>query len=358
MRRAATAGRRSAAVTGRPVRARAASSASATSALSLSAATSSTAAVRGGSSVNRRVNASSSRAVSGSHGPARTAASPESRSAAGSSISASGLPAASASSRVRTAAGRSPAASRSVAAASRGQRLDGQVRQRRPVEPGRQAVPDRGEQRDRLRLEPPAEEREHLAGGRVKPVRVLGQQQHRGGLGHLREQVQGGQGDHVDLGGGRLGQAERGPQRLPLAGRQRAEALPHRPQQLVQPRVGQVHLRFHADRVQHAHAGVAGEPGGLGAQRGLADAGLAAQDQRSAPARARVRDERVETGSLRGTSDQLHTAKANARGVCGCRQLPAAPDDGHLTDAAASPGALSVGVVAGPATSNRTAHHD
>jgi len=57
----------------------------------------------------------------------------------------------------------------------------------------------------------------------------------------------------------------------------------HRPEQLVQPGVGQVRLREQARRREDEHATIAREPGRLGDERRLADAGLP-HDKESRPA--------------------------------------------------------------------------
>jgi hypothetical protein len=78
-------------------------------------------------------------------------------------------------------------------------------------------------------------------------------------------------------------------QRDGLGGRQPIDAVRHRPQQLVEDREGQLHLRLDAGGAQHTQPGRAG---GRGLDEGgLPDAGLAAHDEHPAAAPADVLQE-------------------------------------------------------------------
>ena len=123
--------------------------------------------------VSLDVNVCSSRAVSGS-GPDGAARVPSSAAAAGSSIRASGLPAASSRiRRLRSAGSVAAARSRSAFDASSSSPASVQLGQVGVVEGARHSLPDGEEQDRRIRFDPPRHELEHLGGRPVQPVRVL-----------------------------------------------------------------------------------------------------------------------------------------------------------------------------------------
>ena len=96
------------------------------------------------------------------------------------------------------------------------------------------------------------------------------------------------QGEHGDPGQQRvgrhgiLGERESAAQRLGLPGRQASHAVQYRPQQLVQPGERQVLLRLPAGRRQYPHPRRPGLPRGLGQQGGLAHARIAQEQQHPA----------------------------------------------------------------------------
>jgi hypothetical protein len=83
-------------------------------------------------------------------------------------------------------------------------------------EPRGVAVTSRSQQDDWIGLDPPRNEREHLRGRTVEPLRVLDDKQQRSVGSHLREEVKRGHRDAVVLGGDFTRQAEGSVQRSPL----------------------------------------------------------------------------------------------------------------------------------------------
>jgi hypothetical protein len=97
-------------------------------------------------------------------------------------------------------------------------------------------------------------------------------------LGHLGQQAKGGQPDQEPIGRRPRAKAERRPQRVGLWSREPFQAIQHRRQQLVQPSVGELHLRLDPGGArQPAARGVLGQ---VVQQRRLAHAWLAPDHQR------------------------------------------------------------------------------
>ena len=248
---------------------------------SLTAATSSAVRVAAGRSPARAANARSRRVVSGSHTGSCTPW-PSCRKATGSSTSASGLPAASSSNRSRTAAGR-PGARLSSSAAAAGAGSGSMCK------PGSAASPR----------------------GLVKPSRIVaisrtGSNSSRRATNastsqvarssHCASSATTSTGASAAVSASRfsaasaarngsgtacLGQPERRQQGVALRRGQLTEPGEHRAQQLVQPGKRKLCLGLHAGGRQDQHPEVASALAGLTQQRGLADAGLAAQHQRA-----------------------------------------------------------------------------
>ena len=175
---------------------------------------------------------------------------------------------------------------------ARGRRAE-QFRGRRVVEAGkpvlrqpgideRRGVPvARGGQQDnRVGLDPPGNESEHICGRTVEPVRVLDDQQHRGITGDVRDEVERGHRDPVVLRRHLSRQSERGVERVPLDRRQLDYPLTHRPEQLMQPGKRQVRFALHASGPEHRHPALARCARRDRQQPRLADARLTAKHQR------------------------------------------------------------------------------
>ena len=135
----------------------------------------------------------------------------------------------------------------------------------------------------------------------VEPLRVVDDADQRLLLGDLGEQRQRCQADQEAVGRGARAQPEHRRQRIALRTGQPVEVIEHRHAELMQPAVGQLHLRLDARRRRDVPAL---DPIGHVAQQGaLADAGLTAHDNDAAPAGARVRQQPVEhSHSLRRPS--------------------------------------------------------
>ena len=130
---------------------------------------------------------------------------------------------------------------------ARGRRVE-QRRGRRVVEAGKPvlrqpgigerrgvAVTRGGQQDNRVGLDPPSNECEHICCRRVEPVRVLDDQHYRGIAGDVRDEVERGHRDPVVLRRHLSRQSERRVERVPLDRRQLDRPLTHRPEQLMQP---------------------------------------------------------------------------------------------------------------------------
>ena len=170
-----------------------------------------------------------------------------------------------------------------------GQSPDGEL-----WEPGQDLVADPcpGGAHDRHPLgeEPAGDERQDLRRGLIEPLRVLDDADERLLLGDVGEQRQGRQPDQEPVWGRAVAQPEDRRQRGALGRRQPLEVIEHGRTELVQPAVGQLHLRLDADGPGDARRCSA--VGDVFQQRALADAGLPAQhhaprsDRRPRPATA------------------------------------------------------------------------
>ena len=70
------------------------------------------------------------------------------------------------------------------------QRFELDLRQARLLDPGSRPVPDGEQHDDRLELQPPGDEHQHVAGGHIQQLSVVDDQQERCGRRHLRQQVE------------------------------------------------------------------------------------------------------------------------------------------------------------------------
>ena len=159
------------------------------------------------------------------------------------------------------------------------QSFEPQLRQSRQlVELTRPAL--REHEDDRLRLQAPRHEREHLRGRLIEPLRIVDQAQKRLFVGTVRQQTQQREADEKTIRPGARAQAKRGRERLTLGRRQPLEPVEQRRTQLVKTRKRKLHLGLHPDRVKNPTA--FGMPGDVFQQRCLPDPRLAAQHQHRA----------------------------------------------------------------------------
>ena len=157
-----------------------------------------------------------------------------------------------------------------------GQPVDHELRQ------GRQVLLTAGlahreDDRGRLGREMARHEREGLRRGPVEPVRVVHDADQRPLAGDLRQQAQDGQAHREAIRCVPVPQAERDGEGVALWTRQAIEAVQERRAQLVQPGERELHLGLDARRLRDAKSRRALQQ--VGQQRGLAGAGLTAQDQ-------------------------------------------------------------------------------
>lgn len=194
------------------------------------------------------------------------------------------------------------------------QRRQRQLGQFGVVQPGVEPLAGSGQQHDRLRLQPAGDEAQDMGGGRVQPVRVLGDQQHRCAFGCLGDHVQHRQGDEEQVRCGPIGAAERRPQGFLLLRGDELDGRTDRIQQLLEPGVGQVCLALHPCGGQHAHARRGGVCGGVGQERGLPDAGRAPHRQ-GAAALVDIGDQAGEALGLRRSPEQYHSTPSGRFGA-------------------------------------------
>ena len=109
------------------------------------------------------------------------------------------------------------------------------------------ARPRGAHERDPLGEEPAGDEAEDLRRGVVEPLRVVDDADERLLLGDLGEQRQRREPDQEAVGCRRRAQPEHRRERVALRAGQPLEVLQHRRAELVQPAVGELHLRLDAD---------------------------------------------------------------------------------------------------------------
>ncbi len=162
------------------------------------------------------------------------------------------------------------------------------------------------EEDDPLGAEPAAGEQQRLERAVVEPLAVVDERQQRLLLGGRGEQAEHARHDRVAIAAGRLAERERPAQRGGLGRRDRVEPVEQRPEQLAQAREGDVGLGLHPARAQDRHAGGDRLRARVLEQRGLADPGLADEEQRAAPAGAGVAQQPVDPGPLLVAADEHH----------------------------------------------------
>ena len=147
-------------------------------------------------------------------------------------------------------------------------------------------------------------EGEDLHRRQVEPLLVVHHAQQWSIFGDVGQQAQHGQCDQEPVGWRARADAERRPQGIALRRGQTIEGLEHWRAQLVQRGEGQLHLRLdangaHDPTVRRARRQVV-------QQRGLADAGFAVDDERSALTGSKGFDELIEHAAFGAASDQFH----------------------------------------------------
>ena len=186
------------------------------------------------------------------------------------------------------------------------------------MRPGR---PAHGQgQPDRLGAEPARDERERLRRCAVEPLRVVHDADQRPFLGHVRQQAQDRQADQEPIRRVAVAHAERRAQRLALRARKALQPIRERRAQLMQPGERELHLRLDARRPGDAAAGRVLHQ--IAQQRALADAGLAAQQERPARARAHGRHELVQRLALPAPAEQSAPRIRRRRGHAPRLRMP------------------------------------
>ena len=171
-------------------------------------------------------------------------------------------------------------------------------------------VADREQQHDALRVQTASREAERETGLAVEPRSIVQEHEDRLLLGGVGEQRERARADQEAVGLTLVGQTERAAHRARLRVGQMLDPLFERAQELVQRRVRQLGLGLDAGRTQDLEAIGARRRGGE--QRGLADARLAAQQQRAAAALARGVEQPVEGRDLALAPDQHHAAPTSS----------------------------------------------
>ena len=148
----------------------------------------------------------------------------------------------------------------------------------------------------RLGQQAPRHEGERQRRGLVQPLRVVDDAQEGPSLGGVRQEAEHRQTHQEPVGCGPGAHAEDDAERVALGSREPVEPVEQRPAQLVEARVGQLHLRLHPHRPGDREVRRGGDQ--VIEQRGLPDPCLTAQDERTALAPANPCDQLVQEGTL------------------------------------------------------------
>ena len=165
---------------------------------------------------------------------------------------------------------------------------------------------------DAFRLESPRRERERAGRRLVEPVRVVDHAEERAVVPRGSEQAQRRGADVEPARALCLGERERAAQRIRLDRRQLRQPVEQGTHELVQARVRELRLGLDAERAHDP--GIAGARDGVLEQGALADPGVAADDQRAAPAAPRLLEHSIDPSALALTADE-HVAIIE-RNVC------------------------------------------
>jgi hypothetical protein len=189
--------------------------------------------------------------------------------------------------------------------------LDGQARrlelgQLRPFDEGRDRVARREKEADGVRVETAADEDERVERSCVEPVRVVDAEQQRSLLGGGRDQAQRRDGHGEAVVRDRRAERERAGEDSRLSLRQLLEARQERPEELQQASEGQRCLGLDAAVPEDLDSALLGCVTRVVGERGLADPGLAVDQQCRRPPRAHPPDELVDPRTLGGTAEERH----------------------------------------------------
>ena len=148
----------------------------------------------------------------------------------------------------------------------------------------------------RLSQQPASDERERQRRGLIQPLRVVDDAEQGTLLSHLRDQAQDPQADEKPVRGRARAEPEHDLHGLTLWSRQPLEPIEQRCAQLMQARVGQLHLGLHPHRPDDGE--IRRRLDQVLQQRRLPDPSLAPQNQRAALALPDRPDEPVQQGAL------------------------------------------------------------
>ncbi len=221
----------------------------------------------------------------------------------GSSISASGLPPASATTRSRTRTSSGPcswefSSARASGSPSPPTRSSGNAAQLGVLAP----VADREDHRHGLGDQAAGDEGQRLRRHAVQPLGIVDQADDRALVRRLREQPEDGEPDEEAIRRAAGAEAERPRERVPLRRRQPVPVLEHRPAELMQPGERELHLRFGARDADDATA--TRLPGEVVEQDRFAHARVAADHQRAAAPGPHLGQELVERGAFPAPAEQ------------------------------------------------------
>jgi hypothetical protein len=156
--------------------------------------------------------------------------------------------------------------------------------------------PDREQEHDRLSEQTPADKSQDLARWFIEPLGIVDKANQRAFRGHLGKQAKYGKAHKKPIRSVPVREPEHDPQRLLLPLRQSRQILEHRPAQLVQGR--KWHFQLGLDSSDPDDSTASRLASAVVHQRGLADPGLAAHDQRRALSLANAIQHGVERRAL------------------------------------------------------------
>ncbi len=183
-----------------------------------------------------------------------------------------------------------------------GEPLDADDVDARKLELARRLVADPEQQHDALGPQPARGEPERVRGLVVEPRRVVEHGEQRLLLGGVGQQGEHADADQEGVRVALVREAEGAAEGARLGLGEGVDPVLERPQELVQRSVGQLGLVLDAGRPQHGEAGRRRRR--VLEQRGLADAGFAAQDERTTGTAASGVEESSEPCHLGLTTDQ------------------------------------------------------
>ena len=175
-------------------------------------------------------------------------------------------------------------------------------------EPGEDLVAAAGtrgaDDRDPLREDPAGDETQDLSRSTIQPLGIVDDAENGSILRGVREQRQRRKADEEPVRRGAGAPAEDHLQRVPLRERQPVDTIEHRAADLVEPAVGQLHLRLDADGRCDMPPGTAVRQ--VLEQRALANAGLAPENGHATLPGPGIGQQLVELLPLSLPADELH----------------------------------------------------